>query len=375
MSIRKLLNRIAFVAVLASAGMVRPGFAQVAAEIGGMDETGPYNVVPNWFKPGIRWHQVVAAVAADKPDRILISTSNADVRGANPLIIGADGVPEAPRRGRGGSEEPAAPMQPSPHAHLILALNADGKVIEDWSQWDSAINVPHNIYVNPYDKQRSVWVVDREGQQILKFSNDGKKLLLKLGEKDVPGTDQAHFNSPAGMTFLPDGSILIADGYRNTRIIKFDANGKFQMEWGTKGSGPGQFNLVHAVAIDNQKRVYVADRSNNRIQVFDEAGKYLREMDNIRSPAFLMISADNKSFWVASNSLDRIAKYDMEGHFQTSWGTPGTFDGAFTDLHYFTVDKTGNLYIADTFNNRVQKFIPKPGADKARLVDQPFISP
>ena len=196
---------------------------------------------------------------------------------------------------------------------------------------------------------------------------------LKLGEKGVAGTDHGHFNLPAGITFLPDGSFYIADGYRNTRVIKFDANGKFQLEWGSKGTEPGEFNLVHSVAVDATRRVFVADRSNNRIQIFDAQGKFLEQWQHIPQPAYLLIAADNKSLWVASNGADRIAKYDMQGVLQTYWGVHGTLPGWITNFHNFAVDPSGVLYVADAFNNRVQKFVPRAGADRSRLVDQPLV--
>ena len=343
----------------------------IAKERGGMDETGPYQVVENWFKPGVeRWNQAVTAVAVDTPNRIIVACGDEHVARPGSLILNAEGVP---LNLRPDSKEPQKPESEKTHQHLILVLNADGKVMEDWSQWNDLITLPHSVVINPYDKERHIWIIDREGQQILKLTNDGKKLVLKIGEKGVAGTDHEHFNLPAGIIFLPDGSFYIADGYRNTRIIKFDANGKFQLEWGARGTEPGQFNLVHSVAVDRLKRVFVADRSNNRIQIFDAQGKFLDQWPNIPQPAFLLISADSKALWVASNGADRIAKYDMNGVLQTYWGTHGQLPGWIYNFHNFAVDPTGILYVADAFNNRVQKFVPRPGADKARLVDQPFV--
>jgi DNA-binding beta-propeller fold protein YncE len=358
-----LKNFAAFAVIAACLGAAMPS---LAAERGGMDETGPYQVVENWFKPGFpRWHQLVTSIAIDTPDRILISSADEHAARPGSLLLNPDGVPE----------KGAAPLpdDQKTHLHLILALDANGKVVEDWSQWNDQIVAAHSIYISPYDKERHVWVIDLQGHQILKFTNDGKKLVMRLGEKGVSGADHDHFNVPAGMAFLPDGSFYVADGYKNTRVVKFDKDGKYQFEWGAPGAGPGQFNLVHSIAIDAKKRVYVADHDNNRIQIFDEHGKYLDEWDNVRSPAFLMVSADNKSLWVASNGENRIVKYDLNGVLQTSWGVKGTFPGAVDNLHHFAVDQAGDLYIADCFNNRVQKFVPRPGADKARLVDQPFV--
>jgi peptidylamidoglycolate lyase len=371
MKIIKVARFVTCAALATCAVATSPVLAQKTTERGGMDETGPYQVAENWFKPGVdHWNQVVTSVAVDTPNRIIIACADEHMARPGSLILSADGVP---LNLRPDAKETQKPDSERTHLHQILVLNADGKVVEDWSQWNDLITVPHSVAISPYDKDRHVWIIDREGQQILEFSNDGKKLVLKIGEKGVPGTDHGHFNLPAGIAFLPDGSFYIADGYRNTRVIKFDANGKFQLEWGTKGTEPGQFNLVHAVAIDRMKRVFVADRSNNRIQIFDAQGKFLDQWTNIRQPAYVQISADNKSVWIASNGEDRIAKYDMNGVLQTYWGVHGRYPGWIDDFHHFAVDPTGILYVADAFNNRVQKFTPRPDANKARLVDQPFV--
>jgi peptidylamidoglycolate lyase len=347
-----------------------PTLAQ-ATDRGGMDETGPYQVVENWFKPGVdRWNQVITSVAVDTSNRVIVASGDEHMARPGSLILSADGVP---LNQRPDSKEAQKPDSQRTHLHQILVLNADGKVTEDWQQWNDLIVVPHSVAISPYDKERHIWIIDREGQQILKFTNDGKKLVLKIGEKGVAGADHEHFNLPAGITFLPDGSFYIADGYRNTRVIKFDVGGKFQLEWGSKGTEPGQFNLVHSVAVDATRRVFVADRSNNRIQIFDAQGKFLDQWPHIPNPAYLLISADSKSLWVASNSADRIAKYDMNGVLQTYWGVHGTLPGWITNFHNFAVDPSGALYVADAFNNRVQKFVPRAGADKRRLVDQPLV--
>lgn len=344
-----------------------PAFAQ-GAQKGGLDETGPYDVVVGWFKPGIeRWDQPVIAVAVENPNRIFIGNADQTATQANAPMLGADGVVLKER-----STTSTKPRAEKTHVHQIMVLNGDGKVIEDWKQWDELIVIPHNIEIDPYDPERHLWVVDRDGQQILKFTNDGKKLVLKLGEKGVAGTDQNHFNRPAGLAFMPDGSFYLADGYTNSRIVKFDKNGKYLLEWGTKGSGPGQFNLVHSVSIDEQKRIYASDRNNNRVQIFDENGKFLEEWPNVRSPTRLVVTED-KSLWLAAAAgYNRIAKFDLNGKLLTYWGTTGDAPGAMDNPHAFALDQNGALYIADAWNNRLQKFVPKPGADKARLIAKEF---
>ena len=161
-------------------------------------------------------------------------------------------------------------------ARIILSSsNRNGNVIENWSQWDSTLNKPHQVYISPYDSERHVWVVERGGgpgvhMQVLKFTNDGSELVMRLGDPDHPTTrEEARANpnpgpftygEPAVLAFLPDGSFLLGDGYWNTRIVKYDADGEYVMEWGEPGSGPGQFDLVHGLAVDHERRVYVGDR-------------------------------------------------------------------------------------------------------------------
>jgi peptidylamidoglycolate lyase len=354
-------------AVLAGA----PAMAQQAPQKGGLDETGPYQVQPFWFKPGIdRWDQPVIAVAVDNANRIIIGNADQKNTQANSLMYNADGtvLPEK-------STTSTKPADQKTHAHQIMVLNADGKVIEDWKQWDDLIAIPHSVHINPYDKERHVWVMDRDNHQILEFTNDGKKLVMKLGEKGVSGTDHGHFNKPAGLAFLPDGSFYVADGYVNSRVIKFDKDGKFQLEWGSKGSGPGQFNLVHSVTIDAQHRVYAADRNNNRVQVFDEKGTFIEEWPNIRSATRLVVTNDNALWLAAAAGYNRFAKFDLNGKLMTYWGMTGSAPGLMDNPHQFATDDAGNLFIADAWNNRLQKFVPKPGADKSRLMAPEFKLP
>jgi DNA-binding beta-propeller fold protein YncE len=175
------------------------------------------------------------------------------------------------------------------------------------------------------------------------------------------------------VAFLPDGTFFVADGYGNARVVKFDKNGKYLTAWGTKGTGPGQFNLVHCVAVDARRRVYVADRNNSRIQLFDENGTFVEEWKDIMFPSHLIVTSD-QSLWVLSAQAKRFAKYDLKGTLLTYWGsTPHTFPGGMATPHQFSVDAEGNVYIADYTNPAgVQKFVPKKNADRSRLIGQPL---
>ena len=169
--------------------------------------------------------------------------------------------------------------------HIVTVWDAQGNLIEDWTQWDKMFRRPHAVYISPYDPQKNVWIVDDYRHAIFKFSNDGKKLLQTIGEPNVPGNDEKHFYRPTFMAWLPDGTFFVADGYQNTRVVKFDKDGKYLMTWGQRGESgkekrPGYFNNVHGVAVDPQtRRVFVNDRNNGRVQVFDENGKYPRRVE------------------------------------------------------------------------------------------------
>src|SRR5262249_27264439 len=159
------------------------------------------------------------------------------------------------------------------------------------------------------------WVIDDRRQQIFEITNDGKTIVMTLGIAGVAGNDDRHFGLPTDIAWLPDGSFFVSDGYANTRVVKFDRTGRFLLAWGTKGSGPGEFNRVHSVDVDRNRRVYVADSYNRRIQVFDENGTFLAQWPNIWRPDFVMVSAD-QSLWIANGASDQLMKYSLDGTLQ-----------------------------------------------------------
>jgi peptidylamidoglycolate lyase len=262
--------------------------------------------------------------------------------------------------------------------HCIVVVDASGAITEQWTQWDSFFKRPHAIYINPYDPEKNVWVVDDYKQGIFKLSNDGKKLLQTIGTPDQAGADETHFNRPTFLTWLPDGTMYVADGYNGTRVVKLDKNGKFLLAWGEKGTPPketrpGYMNVVHGIAADPvSRRVYVVDRSNHRIQVFDENGKFLDvwPVDEHSSINFLYISAD-RHLWAADDRNSKIVEYDLAGHLLYSWGTLADWPGGLFNTHGISVDQEGNLYVAEVGNGRAQKLHPRQGANPALLVGKP----
>lgn len=365
-------------AIIVSALFTTPTFAQ---EKGGEDETGPYEVVsgfPQAIAPKGYVYGSQAGVFAETPNRIYIAS-----RGE--LLLPA--IPPAGYNGSYGTIDNKQAMNgasrretpPDVMRNCIVVVDGTGKVIEVWNQWDHLFagggdaelgRGPHAIRISPYDPLRRVWVVDDVRQAVFVFSNDGKELLMTLGVPGVQGEDDKHFGRPTDIAFLPDDGFVVSDGYVNTRVVKFDKNGKYVTAWGTKGKDPGQFDGVHGIATDKKGNIYVADRTNRRIQVFDQNGKFLDQWPNL-SPWALYMS-DDQHLWVADGQTDKFLEYDLNGRLLYVWGQHGTGPGQFWAVHGFSVDSDGNVYAAETYGGRTQKFHPKPGADPAKLMGLPM---
>ena len=255
-------------------------------------------------------------------------------------------------------------------------------ITEDWTQWDSLFRRPHFVAINPYDPEKHVWIVDDRQHAVYKFTNDGKQLVQTLGVKGVPGTDNAHFNRPTFLAWAPDSTMYVSDGYANTRVVKFDKDGKFLLTWGEPGAhhqtirGPNiSTRCMACSSIRRRARCYVTDRSSHRIEMFDENGKFLDQFStgNPSTPQVLFLAAD-KNFWIADNTTSKIVKFSIDGHYQYSWGSQGEWPGAMWNVHGMSVDQDGNLYLAEVNNGRPQKFRPRKGANPAFLVGQPVRS-
>ncbi len=354
-------------AVLVSAGVLAVLSANGLPQKGGEDETGPYQVVDKWMKPFAKSGYIQGSqggVFAESPDRIFVLN-----RGELKL---PDKLPPD-FNGAWGSLGQQATLGTAELRNCILVLNGTGKVVESWTQWDKLFQGgrgPHHVRISPYDPERHVWIVDDSRHQVFEFTNDGRQLVRTLGVAGVPGSDETHFARPTDVGFLPDGTFFVTDGYINTRVVKFDKTGRFLMAWGKPGTGPGDFNLPHSIAIDRSRRVYIADRANSRIQIFDENGKFLDQWPNIRRPIDLLMTADQR-LWIADLDTNKILQYDLSGKLLSSFGTYGTFPGAFWGIHQISVDSQENLYVAETYGGRTQKFRPKPGAPRSQVIGPP----
>ncbi len=370
-----------------------------SVEKGGQEEYGPYELVENWPQPlqdaadgvkhdGWTWGSV-GAVYAETPDRIWIAQ-----RGELPLPAGAKPwTPYSmltPSRGNatGNGDGLSATCEPVEkrgwerrYHHAIMVMDREGKMVQWWNDLDKIFEGkcgrgPHKIKMSPYDPEKHVWLIDDQLHVIYKFTYDGK-LVMTLGTKGQRGRDGGKlFDRPTDIAWLPDGTFFISDGYGGTRVAKFDKDGTFLMDWGgppkdPKNPGPNEFNTVHSIQISADRRLFVVDRTHRRFQIFDENGKFLDMFTTgVRSSPYTHLISADQFLWVADGGTNRILKYDLNGNYLYGWGGPGGQPGQFNGPHSMTTDQDGNLYLAEVFNGRVQKFRPKPNADPAKLVGQ-----
>lgn len=183
----------------------------------------------------------------------------------------------------------------------VLEFDASGKLLKSFGS--GMMISPHGIHI---DRDGNVWVTDNgeaagKGQQVLKFSRDGK-LLMTLGRAGVKGTDSQTFDQPTDVAVAPNGDVFVSDGHVNSRIVKFSKNGRFIKEWGRKGTGPGEFDLPHALAFDSRGRLFVGDRSNSRIQIFDQDGNFVAQWRQFGRPSGIFIDRDDTIYVTDSES-------------------------------------------------------------------------
>jgi DNA-binding beta-propeller fold protein YncE len=253
-------------------------------------------------------------------------------------------------------------------AHPILEFDGSGKLIRSWGDgmfsegkvaaipqqfWTkekshySAVYGPagcascgaHSVRV---DAQGNIWAIDATGYVIYKMNPDGKE-IMRLGTKGVAGTSPTTFNLPTDVAFARNGDIYVTDGYGGARVVKYSADGKFLLQWGTRGTGPGEFGLPHNLVIDAQGKVYVTDRDNQRIEVFDDRGKFLTEWKGTGGVSGLFMTKD-QHIWTGS------ALRNLDGT------VVGRLPGAITGAHGVTVTDSGDVYLAQ-LTGVVQKFV------------------
>lgn len=270
----------------------------------------------------------------------------------------------------------------------VTVFDRDGNLLSTWDKKD--FEHTHGCMVGPDD---SVYYADDGNHTVSKFTPEGKVLLM-LGKKGQPSdtgytttdTDGKKlnimeaiattkrggppFNAPTDVALSATGEIYVSDGYGNARIHKYSPDGKLLYSWGEPGKGPGQFVVPHAVAVDKQGRVLVADRHNNRVQIFDENGKYLTEWTaGLMFPTDIFIDED-QTVYVSELMRPGVSIFSIDGKLLARWGNEGTTreDPLFVTLHAIAVNSIGDIYVSEVmgmqqgtpfFSTRATRMIQK----------------
>ena len=241
--------------------------------------------------------------------------------------------------------------EPNPSDPPVWVFGLDGKFQKAWGA--NLFGGPHSVNVNRFG---NIWITDNVDNLVGKFTEDGK-LLMMLGKKGVAGDNTSHdaFDGPSDVVVAPNGDFFVTDGYRNSRIVKFDKNGKFLAIFGgTKGDGTGQFNLPHKVVLDSKGELVVADRLNQRIQFWSQDGKFIKQWTDLGLiyPSGLWIMPDDTLY--ISDTDGRSVKIVKDDKILDSFGG---FEGS--RPHQITRDKNGAFYISDGPGKMVKKITRK----------------
>jgi hypothetical protein len=312
-----------------------------------------YDVIEGWERLPEGWSFVeVAGVAVDSQDRVYVFN-----RGQHPMIV----------------------------------FDKEGKFLGAWGE--GVFSSAHGVFI---DRADNVWCCDNFDHTVRKFTTDGK-LLMTIGEPNKPAetgfvlgaTPVQHsggpFNMVTNLATGPNGELFISDGYGNARVHRFSADGKLLASWGEPGSGPGQFNLPHSIAVDHSGRVYVADRENSRIQIFTSGGELITIWDWLGRPCDLFID-DQENIYIAElgwtlpvpdrphfpfmkhppaghSPIARVTICDPDGKVRARIGGPEPLlPGNFIVPHGIWADSRGDLYVGEVIkaSGAIEHFAPLP---------------
>jgi sugar lactone lactonase YvrE len=244
----------------------------------------------------------------------------------------------------------------------LAEFDNDGKFVRAFAE--GMFTRTHGLRI---DRDDNIWITDVGSHIVVKMNPKGE-VLMTLGTKGQAGVwDETAgtrlFNEPNDVVIAPDGDFFVTQGHLpgpgrgNPRVLKFDKTGKFLKTWGGKGTGPGEFDVAHGLQIDSKGLLWVTDRENQRIQIFDQDGKYLREVKFAGLPCGLDFSGGY--IYMVNGFAGQLLKLDLNGKVLAAMGKPGKGAGEFGEAHAVTVGPKGEVFIADTVNSTLQVFKAK----------------
>jgi len=243
--------------------------------------------------------------------------------------------------------------------HPIMEFDAKGVFVR--SLGEGRYVRPHGLRL---DAEGNIWTTDVNGHTVTKMNPKGD-VLLTLGEKGKSGAwDEAAGThllfEPADLTFAPSGDVFIVEGHGRGegRILKFDKSGKFLKSWGGNGTGPGQFDQPHSLLV-RDGQLYAADRNNRRVQIFDLDGRYIKTWSFKGLPCGFLTGPDGQ-LYLASGFSGQILRLDpATGKALAAMGQPGKGLGEFGEAHYMAIAPSGDIYVADTINAVLHRYVKK----------------
>jgi len=243
----------------------------------------------------------------------------------------------------------------------LMEFDPDGHFIRGFG--DGLFERPHGLRIDADD---NVWATDVAAHLVYRFNPAGR-LEMVLGCKNRPGEwhEYGHlrlFNEPNEAVIGPSGELFVLQGHGKgeSTVLKFDRDGNFIKTFGRKGKGPGEFDLPHSLVFDAKGLLYIADRNNARIQVFDSDGNYIRESSHPGTPCGLCMAPD-QTIWLAHGHTGQIMTLDLQGNVlgQIAGGGNGKTIGKYGEAHYIAISPRGEVFVADTLNWRVQKYVKR----------------
>jgi DNA-binding beta-propeller fold protein YncE len=238
-------------------------------------------------------------------------------------------------------------FQRGPHADPLIVFDKRGRYLRSWGK--GAFTVPHGLRI---DKDDNVFVTDIGRHQVMKYTKTGE-LLMTLGAKDKPGTDEKTFDRPTDIAFAKNGDFYVSDGYGNSRVVKFSSAGKYLLSWGKPGRGPGDFQVPHSIQVDSKGSVYVSDRENNRIQIFDANGKFIKKWNHLGSTQGIVITpADDMWLITHRDNIENLTYDTLAGRIMHIDIATGKILGAMESPgHWINVAPNGDIFIGSLTGN------------------------
>jgi len=243
----------------------------------------------------------------------------------------------------------------------FFEFDRDGTFIRAFG--DKLFTRSHGLRI---DRDGNLWATDVGGHVVVKFDRDGQPLLT-LGTRGEAGewneaTGSHKLNQPNDVVIAANGDVFVVQGHSpgpngDPRVLKFSKDGTFIKSWGGKGSGPGQFQVAHGIDIDAKGLLWVADRENQRIQVFKQDGTFVREMKYKGLPCGLDIG--RKYIYMVNGFAGQLVRMDLKGKVLGAMGKPGKGPGEFGEAHMIAVNARDEIYVADSANGALVKFVKK----------------